>query len=489
MTKGVIATPHRLASEAGAQVMRDGGNAIDAAIAADAVLCVVYPHMTSIGGDLMAIVWPAGASAPVGLIGAGRSGEHATVDAVRARGHETMPERGVLTVTVPGTVEAWGRLLERFGTLGLAPLLEPAADLARNGYVITPSLSAALMNAAGMLAREPAAHELYPPMEGGMVLRNPDLATVLSDIGRHGISGFYRGEVGAAIAAAVGKRDGFVTATDMATHHSQWTETVTAAYRDVVVHELPPPTQGLIALNLLRVLRARTAVELQAGPRFVELFKSARDTAYAIRDQITDPDFAQLAGLVGSDVPDGGDTVYLCAADEHGTLVSLIQSVADDFGSGIVAESTGILLQNRGRYFSIDSADPNRLEPKKRTRHTLIPALATRDGKPWALYGSMGGDGQPQLQTQVLINMIDHGRDPQEAVARPRIRITPDGRTVTVEASYVGAAELSRGSSAVRLLPPGHHSLGHAHAIIIDAPSRWRAGADPRSDGSVVTAH
>lgn len=489
MTKGVIATPHRLASEVGAGVLRDGGNAVDAAIAANAVLCVVYPHMTSIGGDLMAIVWAAGAPAPVGLIGAGRSGEHATIDAVRARGHETMPERGALTVTVPGTVEAWGRLLERFGTLGLAPVLEPAADLARNGYIITPSLSDALKNAAGLLGRERAAQELYPPMEGGMLLRNPDLATVLSDIGRHGIGGFYRGEVGAAIAAAIGKREGFVTARDMATHYSQWTETVSAAYRDVVVHELPPPTQGLIALNLLRALRARTAVELQPGPGFVELFKAARDGAYAIRDRITDPDFAPFAGSIGAEVPDGGDTVYLCAADERGNLISLIQSVADDFGSGIVAEGTGILLQNRGRYFSVDPSDANRIEPRKRTRHTLIPALATRDGRPWALYGSMGGDGQPQLQAQVLINLIDHTLDPQEAVARPRIRITPDGRTLTVEASYSGAGELSRGASNVRLLPPGHHSLGHAQAIVIDGASRWRAGADPRSDGSVVTSH
>jgi gamma-glutamyltranspeptidase/glutathione hydrolase len=489
VTKGAIATPHRLASEAGAQVLRDGGNAVDAAIAANAVLCVVYPHMTSIGGDLMAIVWPAGASAPVGLIAAGRSGEHATIEAVRGRGHDSMPERGVLTVTVPGTVEAWGRLLERFGSLGLAPLLEPAADLARNGYVITPSLSEALKNAAGLLAKERAAQELYPPMEGGMLLRNPDLAAVLSDIGRHGISGFYRGEVGAAIAAAIGKRQGFVTARDMATHRSQWVDTVTAAYRDLVVHELPPPTQGLIALGLVSALVARTPVDLEPGARFVDLFRSARDSAYAIRDQITDPDFAPFAGRVGTAVPDGGDTVYLCAADEHGTLVSMIQSVADDFGSGIVAEGTGILLQNRGRYFSLDPADANRIEPRKRTRHTLIPALAARGGRPWALYGSMGGDGQPQLQTQVLINLVDHGLDPQEAVARPRIRITPDGRTVTVEASYPGAGELSRKSTDVHLLPPGHHTLGHAHAIVIDGPAQWRAGSDPRSDGSVVIAH
>lgn len=485
MTRGVIASPHRLASEAGAQILRDGGNAIDAAIAANAVLCVVYPHMTSVGGDLMAIVWPAGAAAPVGLIGAGRSGELATIDAVRERGHQEMPERGVLTVTVPGTVEAWGRLIERFGTLGWAPLLEPAAALAADGYVITRHLSDALKAAAEMLNKEPAAQALYPPMEPGMLLRNHDLASVLRDIGRHGFNDFYRGDIGAAIAAAIARRDGFVTARDLATHHSEWVETVTIPYRDVVVHQLPPPTQGLMALSLVNALNSSASAALRPGPEFVDVFRPARDIAYDLRDRITDPDFAPQPYVVAAAVPDGGDTTYLCAADEHGNLVSLIQSVAFDFGSAIVAEGTGMLLQNRGSYFSLDPKHANRLEPRKRTRHTLIPAMATRGGRPWLVYGSMGGDGQPQLQTQVLINAVDHGLEPAEAVARPRIRITPDGQKVTVEADYPGAGELSRTRSDVELMPPAHHSLGHAHAIVIDGPEQWRAGADPRSDGSV----
>src|SRR5438477_24311 len=195
VTKGVIATPHRLASEAGAQVLRDGGNAVDAAIAADAVLCVVYPHMTSVSGDLMAIVWAANATGPVGIIGAGRSGELATIDAVRERGFTEMPARGALSVTVPGTVEAWGRLLERFGSVGLGAVLDPAAALAQDGYTITKGLSEHLMAAADLLLKEQQAFALYPPMEPGMVLRNPDLASVLRGIGRGGINGFYRGEI------------------------------------------------------------------------------------------------------------------------------------------------------------------------------------------------------------------------------------------------------------------------------------------------------
>lgn len=483
MTKGVIATPHRLASEIGAQILRDGGNAIDAVIAADAVLCVVYPHMTSVAGDLMALVWAAGTSSPVGLVGAGHSGERATIEEVRSRGHETMPERGVIPVTVPGTVDAWGRLLERFGSMGFGAVLDPAAGLARDGYTITPGLSDFLKAAAAWLAREPAAYALYPPMEAGMLLRNPDLATVLADIGRAGLNGFYRGDIAAAIAAAIQRRDGFVTARDLATHRSQWVEPVLFPYRDTVVYELPPPTQGLTAAAML--------VRLESGIPF----KQARDTAYALRDRyITDPDFSPTpvepflradAAAGRGHAYEGGDTVYLCAADEHGNLVSLIQSVAFDFGSGIVAEGTGMLLQNRGAYFSLDPNHVNRLEPKKRTMHTLIPAMASRDGRPWAAFGGMGADLQPQIQAQVLVNLVDHGLAPEQAVASPRLAVLPDGQTVAIEADHPEARKGARGDAPVRLMPARSSMFGHAHAIVVDGPGRWRAGADPRSDGSV----
>lgn len=483
MTRGVIATPHRLASEVGAQLMRDGGNAVDAVIAADAVLCVVYPHMTSVAGDLMAIVWPAGADAPVGLVGAGRSGERASIDAVRTRGHDTMPERGVIPVTVPGTVEAWGRLLERFGSVGFGAVLDPAAGFARDGYAVTPLLSDALKSAAGWLAPEPAAYALYPPVEAGTTLRNPDLASVLRDIGRAGLNDFYRGDIAEAIVSAIERRDGFVTARDMATHRSQWVDPVAFPYRDAVVYELPPPTQGLTAAAML--------VRLEAGLGF----KAARDAAYALRDRfITDPDFspAPLEPFLTADVPatrakanESGDTVYLCAADEHGNLVSLIQSVAFDFGSGIVAEGTGMLLQNRGAYFKLDPTHVNRLEPKKRTMHTLIPAMAARGGRPWVAFGGMGADLQPQIQAQVCVNLVDRGLSPEEAVARPRMAVLPDGQTLAVEADHEQARELARSALPVQLMPARSSLFGHAHAIAVEGTGRWSAGADPRSDGSV----
>jgi len=485
VTSGVIATPHHVASEVGAQILRDGGNAIDAAIAADAVLCVVYPHMTSVAGDLMAIVWPAGEKSPIGLIGAGRSGEKATIEAVRARGFDEMPARGALSVTVPGTVEAWGRLLERFGSVGLGAVLEAARGLAQDGYLITKDLSEHLMRAAELLLREQRAYALYPPMEPGMLLRNPDLASALMDMGRAGINVFYRGEIASAISAAIKRRDGFVTRQDLATHRSQWVEPIAFPYRDLLIYELPPPTVGLVAASM--------ALRLESG----QDFRAARAASYALRDRyISDPDFAPApveafldpASEVGSPVdatPRAGDTIYLCVADEHGNVVSLIQSVAYDFGSGIVAEGTGMLLQNRGAYFQLDPAHVNRLEPKKRTMHTLIPAMAARDGRPWAAFGTMGGDRQPQIQAQLLRNLVNQGLDPAEAVARPRKAILSDGETMIVEADYPGAAEMSRSDRRVRLVPPRYHQLGHAHAIVIDGPSRWRAGADPRSDGSV----
>ena len=307
--------------------------------------------------------------------------------------------------------------------------------------------------------------------------------------------------MGAAIAEAIRKRDGLVTARDLATHRSEWVDPLTVRYRDLTVFELPPPTQGLTALAMLARLDRVSPHDLEPGREFVVAFKGIRDACYPLRDRfITDPDFATAplepfldpmhvsVGGGGGDSHDGGDTVYLCAADEHGNLVSLIQSVAYGFGSGVVAEGTGMLLQNRGCYFKLDPAHVNRLEPKKRTMHTLIPAIATRDGRPSAIFGSMGGEGQPQLQTQVLINLVDHKLEPEEALARPRVRVRPGGETVSVEADYPGAGDLKHTGLRIELMPAKHHSFGHAHAIVIDGPTAWRAAADPRSDGSVEFA-
>lgn len=497
MTRGVVAAPHHLAAEAGAAILRDGGNAVDAAVAADAVLCVVYPHMTSIGGDLFALVWPAGAGAPAGLAGAGRSGSLATIDAVRGAGHETMPQRGAMSVTVPGTVEAWGRLVERFGSFGMAPLMAAAAAHARDGYVVTEQLAAFLAEHADWLLSDPEARRLLPPMKAGMMLRSPELADTLEEIGRGGFHGFYRGSTAAAIVAALERRGGLLTADDLAGHRSAWVEPVAFSYRDLSVYEMPPPTQGLCAAAMLR--RFERVRGLEAGVAFAHELIRLRNEVYPLRDRyIGDPEFAEVpwqpfldpdhaATGAAAALPEG-DTVYLCTADERGNAVSLIQSVSGSFGSGVIAEGTGVLLHNRGAYFSLDRAHLNRLEPGKRTMHTLIPAMAGRDGRCWAAFGAMGADGQPQIQSQVFLNLVERGLEPARAVSEPRLRVPPGGGGLWVEADYPDAAAVARSVPGGKLLPAHSWQLGHAAGLIVDGPAEWRAGADPRSDGAVVEA-
>ena len=494
MTHGIIAAPHQLAAEAGADVLRQGGNAVDAAVAADAVLCVVYPHMTSIGGDLFALVWPSGSEAPLGLAGAGRAGSLATAAAVRAAGYETMPERGVLTVTVPGTVEAWGRLVESFGSFGMEPLMARAARYARDGYVVTERLAGFLIENAGWLSREPEARRLFPPLKAGMLLRNPDLAGTLEEIGRNGFHGFYRGGIGEAIMSTLERHGGLLSADDLAGHRSSWVEPIAIPYRDLTVYEMPPPTQGLCAAAMLT--RFERLGRYDPGVSFARALVELRDQVYPLRDRyISDPDFTEVpwqpfldpdhvaTGAVAA-LPEG-DTIYLCAADEHGNVVSLIQSVSGSFGSGIVAEGTGVLLHNRGAYFSLEPGHVNRLEPHKRTMHTLIPAMAGRRGSRWAAFGSMGADGQPQIQSQVFLNLVERGLSPAEAVAEPRLRAPAGKGGLWVEADYPGAGEVARALDGT-LLPPLSWQMGHAAALVVDGPGRWRAGADPRSDGGVV---
>ncbi|MDQ6898807.1 MAG: gamma-glutamyltransferase [Candidatus Dormibacteraeota bacterium] len=484
-----------MASEAAGDILRSGGNAIDAAIAANAVLCVVYPHMTAIGGDLFALIWPVGAGEPIGLTGAGRSGSLASWQALRDRGLSRMPEAGSLTVTVPGTVEAWGRLLERFGSLGFEPLLAPASALAREGFLVTPGLAQALVECSPLLGGDAESARLLPPLRAGMLLRNKDLADSLDAIGRFGFNDFYRGAIAGRIVAALERRGGLITAEDLAQHRSAWVRPIAFRYHGLVVYEMPPPTQGLAAAGLIH--RLETAA--QAPPlAYVQALQRARDAVYPLRDTyITDPDFSPApvgpfldrdahGSGAGDELPEG-DTVYLCTADEHGNVVSLIQSLAGSFGSGIVAGGTGVLLHNRGSYFSLKPSHVNRLEPRKLTMHTLIPALAGRGGGCWAAFGTMGADGQPQIQAQVWQNLADAGLSAADAVARPRVRVAPGGQQLWLEADHPAARQLLRsGDARVHLLPSRSSQLGHAQALIRGADGRWQGGADPRADGSVV---
>jgi gamma-glutamyltranspeptidase/glutathione hydrolase len=377
--------------------------------------------------------------------------------------------------------------------------LAPAAAIAGEGFVVGENLARQLHADHDWLAQDPEARRVFPPLMADMKLRQPELATTLELIGRNGFGGFYFGELGHTIAEAVRRRGGFLTSADMAAHRSDWIEPLAMPYRDLTIYQLPPPTQGLVAMGMLARLASAPSPSLVPGPAFARRLAALRDVTYGLRSlyisdpefvrvpvgPFLDPDYAAPAPAPADVLPDG-DTIYLCTADEAGNVVSLIQSIAFDFGSGIVAEGTGILLQNRGCYFSLDPNHVNRLEPGKRTMHTLIPAMAARAGRPFAAFGNMAGEGQPQIQVQVALNLFDRGLDPAEAVAAPRVRVNPAGDTLWVEADYPGAAELNREQSPrVELVPPRDQRMGHAQALIVDGPSSWRAGADPRADGSV----
>jgi gamma-glutamyltranspeptidase/glutathione hydrolase len=368
--------------------------------------------------------------------------------------------------------------------------------LARDGWIVARGVAEQLAANAHWLLGDPEAARLLPPVKAGMALRSPELAATLEEVGRDGFGGFYRGETARRIAAALERRGGLVTAADLAAHRSEWVEPVAFGYRDLVVYELPPPTQGLAAAGLMVRLQD---TDKEPGLEFASALVRARQEVYPLRDRlISDPDFTQVprqpfldpqqaAAAVVERLPEG-DTVYLCAADDEGNVVSLIQSVANAFGSGIIAEGTGVLLQNRGLYFRLDPAHVNRLEPKKRTMHTLIPAMAAAEGRCWAAFGTMGGVSQPELQVQVLANLVDRRLAPQAAVAEPRVRVDPASAALQVEADHPAARQILRSRLPTEVLPPRSSRMGHAQALVVDAPGRWRAGADPRADGSVVIA-
>lgn len=513
---GMVASPHYLATGAGVNVLRRGGSAVDAAIATNAVLAVVMPYLCGIGGDLFAMVSTAADAAPIGLNGSGRAPQAATPDRVRAlAGQEHMPARGPLPVTVPGCVEAWGTLHERFGRLPLADLLDEAIGYARDGFPVSAGFSASIVASAPLLHPETPAAETFlpggsPPIEG-QVLRQPRLARTLDDIAKQGPHVFYRGWIAEEIVRSHGAVGGLLSQDDLTGHTSDWVQPLSARYRDLTVYELPPNSQGIVALMMLKVLARLPADAIrEGGDTYVHYLAEAARLAYADRDAyLTDPrhvtvdssallDDAYLerqAESIGpkasASVPVGspGGTVYLCTADENGNLVSLIESNYMGIGSGVMAGETGIMLQNRGAWFSLDPDHPNVIAPGKRTMHTLMPGMAFRGEKPWLVFGTMGGSMQPQIHVQVLTRRIDQGMPLDETIAAPRFDAVPvPGREETAGLVLEGRfppeiVEKLRGRGhSVRVVEPFTSGMGHAHAIEILDDGVYLGAADPRSE-------
>ncbi|HEX2443241.1 MAG TPA: gamma-glutamyltransferase [Vicinamibacterales bacterium] len=515
---GLVATSQPLASAAGLRVLQEGGNAIDAAVAAAAVLSVAEPTMTGVGGDLFAIVYDARTGRLHGLNASGRAPRAATVDAFRARKLEDIPSGGPLSVSVPGAVDGWAELMERFGSISLARALEPAMAYARDGFAVTPVIAEQWESAAATLAKDPAAAATFlidgRAPRAGEIFANPKLAVTLQTIAREGRDAFYRGAIAKTIAADMARRGGFLSADDLAAHRSNWVEPLSTSYRGHQVYELPPNTQGFAALEMLNILEGFDMASMDRGSaQYLHLLVEAKKIAYADRDAyLADPGAvpdALLRRLISKEYaaarrkeidlskastfsPAGtadfaaearGDTVYLTAADRHGNVISLIQSLFSSFGSGIVGGDTGIALHNRGSLFSLDPSHPNAIGPDKRPFHTLVPAMVMKDGKPWLSFGVMGGDHQAQGHVQVLLNLIDFKMDVQAAGDAPRFN---HGGSLSLEDGFTDATR-EKLKAMGHVLAENNGPHGGYQAILIDPRTKsLSGGSDRRKDGGAV---
>ncbi len=515
---GVIATSQPLASAAGLRVMQEGGNAIDAAVTAAAVLAVVEPTMTGIGGDVFAIVYDAKTKTLRGLNSSGRAGAGADADAMLTRGYAQMPDNEPSVVTVPGAVAGWAELLASHGTITLQRALAPAIGYARDGFPVSEIIAGQWAEAEGRVMHDPAAAAVFLPggrvPTAGVIFRNPDLARSLEQIAQDGRDVFYRGSIGAAIAADMQRRGGFLTAADFAAHHADWVEPIATNYRGYDLYELPPNTQGFVALEMLNILEGYDVGGLRHNSaEYLHLLVEAKRIAFADRaayladaaqvpppllQRLISKDYADArrrgisvekaaAGhspALSFDGRDRGDTVYLAAADGQGNAISFINSLFSSFGSGLVTPGTGIALHNRGSGFSLEKGHPNRLAPGKRPLHTLVPAFLMKDGKPLMPFGVMGGDNQAQAHAQIVVNLVDFGMHVQEAGDAARVRHGSEG--LAVESGIDDAARdgLRRRGHA---LIEGLGLMGGYQAVMIDpATGVLMGGSDVRKDGLAV---
>lgn len=523
----MVTSPHSLASAAGVDVLRAGGTAIDAAIAASAVLAVVYPHMTGIGGDAFWLIHEGRSGRVRYLNGGGRAAARAELSWFAANGFPEIPLRGIVpaTLTVPGAVASWTEAHAAYGRLSLRRALDAAIAYARDGFPVTERLAAFIAMVTGDLAADRDAAAIFLPggtaPKAGARLRNENLASTLDAIADRGWSGFYEGPVARELARFAADGDGFFALEDFARQRAVWGDPLVGQYRGVTIYNTPPPTQGFTVLEMLNLLEPLRLGEMELfGPNYVHHIVQAKQIAYNDRDRLlADPDFADVpahdlvskeyarkrAGLMDrasalpwDEVPSFGslmgDTVYVAAVDREGNAASLIQSLYGLFGSAVVAGRTGVVLQNRGAYFSLDPRHPNRLEPGKIPLHTLIASIGKRDGKLWSVLGCMGADGQPQIQVQAYVALIDFGLDIQAALEMPRFL---SGRfalgeardTLHMEARFppVTFDTLASRGHLIDRWGPWSDMAGHAHGIIVDPmEGTLIGGSDPRSDGAAI---
>jgi gamma-glutamyltranspeptidase / glutathione hydrolase len=502
--RGCVASPHYLASAAGLSVLAEGGNALDAAIATSLTLGVVSPYMCGYGGDIFALVWNGELSA---YNGSGRSAARATLDAARsAIGSDEMPRFGPHSVTVPGAIEGWFTLLERFGTRPFAVLAQTALSYARDGFPLSSAIRGHLRATAQRYSADWGAEWRSIYAQPDDVLRQPGLARTIEALCDGGPDAYYRGPIAGAIAQTLQGFGALISTDDLAAHTGDWVTPLSSRYRDREIFELPPNSQGVAALEALNIVEGLDIGAPESAQRHHVLIEAMKLALADRNEHITDPEHMRISpdDLASKDWADKrrreidaarasmpqpgraavGGTIYLCAADADGMLVSLIQSNYTGFGSGVTVPGWGINLQNRGADFSLDAHHVNVIAPRKRTMHTLMPAMAFRDGAPWLVFGTMGGDGQAQTHLQFLTRVIDDGGDIQDAIDAPRWAISPSDWTVSAESGF--GAELfasleGRGHDITRV--GARH--GHAHAIEV-TPYGYAAATDPRAEGAAL---
>ena len=524
---GMVACPHALASQAGVDALRTGGSAVDAAIAASAALAVLYPHMTGVGGDAFWLIYDAKTNAVRYLDGGGRGAASASAQWFRDKGMSEIPFRGILpaTLTTPGAVSSWCEAHREYGRLPLRRDLEAAIGYARDGFPVTERLAGWIDSVQADLKPHAETMAIFMPdgkaPRAGSKLANPNLARTLTALAEGGRSGFYEGDVARELARFAQANGGFFNADDLQAQTARWGEALKGTYRDVTIYETPAPTQGFTVLEMLNLLEP---FELHKkdylGADHAHLMVQAKQIAYHDRDQhLADPLYSQVPMdmLISKDYASArrslmdparavpwdkipsygslkGDTVFIAAVDQDGNAAALINSLYGVFGSGVVAGNTGVVLQNRSAYFSLDQTHPNCVAPGKTPLHTLIASLAFRDQKLWGVVGCMGADGQPQIHAQTYVSMIDYGRNIQEAVEAPRwlsgrFALGEDRDTLHIESRFPAETidDLARRGHKLNRWGPFNELAGHAHGITIDPESGLRmGGSDPRSDGAAI---
>jgi oxamate amidohydrolase len=535
-SRGMISTSHYLASASGLKTLQRGGSAVDAAIAANAVLCVAYPHMAGLGGDGFWLVHDPEQGGVRALNASGPAARLATRDYYREKGHtDEIPSRGPLAaLTVPGAVDGWREMHERHGKLEWAALFEDAVHYARDGLAVSRSLASWTFQDVPVFREHPSTARVFldegrPRREGERLVQR-DLADSFERLARDGARrGFYEGETAERICAALAPQGSPLRPEDFAAFRADWVEPISTTYRGYTAYEFPPNTQGFAALQILNLIEGYDVAGWGDGTvEYYHHLAEAVKLAFADRDAwLTDPKFVDIpldrllskeyaderreridshhamemmevepgAAFTGSGARRSadGDTVYFCCVDESGLAVSVIQSIYHDFGSAEIGGDTGIILQNRGSFFSLDDEHPNRLEPGKRTFHTLIPAMLFQGDEPYLVYGTMGGEGQPQTHAALVTRLVDFGYDVQQAIEAPRWLMGRTWGTESRDLSLEGripdevARSLELRGQPIKMLPDWDDNMGHAQAIRIDRDHGFlEGGADPRGDGAAL---